>query len=111
MGAVLEPTGFSGGTRHLLSAGETSSSRPLTVVPNMLFCGREKGEPMPRTLTLTALIVASLTAGSVKMQERPNFDGAWVMDMTRSESTAQAADAAPRTPVRLHITSSPAAVN
>lgn len=36
-------------------------------------------------------------------QERTAFNGTWVMDMTRSESAAQAPDAAPKTPVRIGI--------
>ena len=67
---------------------------------------------MPRTLILilSAAIIASFNAGLAVAQGRPNFDGPWIMDMTRSESAAQAADAAPRTPVLLAITSSPASV-
>src|SRR5258706_3799545 len=65
---------------------------------------------MPRTLILSALLVASWDVGWAVAQGRPNFSGSWVMDMTRSESAAQAADAAPRTPVRLAITSSAASV-
>jgi hypothetical protein len=65
---------------------------------------------MPRTLLLSALMVASFNAGLAVGQERPNFDGPWTMDMTRSESAAQAVDATPRTPVRLAITSSPGSI-
>jgi hypothetical protein len=65
---------------------------------------------MPRIFILSALMIASFNAGLAVGQERPNFDGPWVMDMTRSESAAQAADAAPRTPVKIAITSSPASV-
>jgi hypothetical protein len=66
---------------------------------------------MPRTSLLSALIVvASFNAGLAMAGDRPDFNGAWVMDMTRSESAAQAADAAPRTPVKLAIESSPASL-
>lgn len=65
---------------------------------------------MPRTLILSALMVASFNAGLAVAEERPNFNGSWVMDMTRSESAAQAADAAPRTPVKMAITAAPNAL-
>jgi hypothetical protein len=65
---------------------------------------------MPRTWILGAMLITSLDAGWAVAQERPNFNGTWVMDMTRSESAAQAADAAPRTPIRVAITSSPTSV-
>jgi hypothetical protein len=55
-------------------------------------------------------MIATFNAGLAVGQQRPNFDGPWIMDMTRSESAAQAADATPRTPVQLAITSSPASV-
>jgi hypothetical protein len=66
---------------------------------------------MPRTLILSALMVVSFNAGLAVAEERPNFNGSWVMDMTRSESAAQAADAAPRTPVKVAITASPTALS
>jgi hypothetical protein len=65
---------------------------------------------MTRTFILSALLVATVNAGAAVAQERPKFDGPWVMDMTRSESAAQAADAAPRTPVHMAITATPSAV-
>jgi hypothetical protein len=43
-------------------------------------------------------------------QEGANFSGTWVMDMTRSESAAQASTDSPRIPVRLEITHSPSSV-
>jgi hypothetical protein len=76
----------------------------------MLIRVREEEALMRHTLLLSALMVLSFNAGWAVAQEKPNFNGAWVMDMTRSESAAQATDAAPRTPVKLDITSSPAAL-
>src|SRR4051812_41294733 len=77
------------------------------MVPNMLLAPPELEDLMPRTLLLGALMLASINAGFAVAQDRPDFNGRWVMDMTRSESAAQAADAAPRTPVNLAIESSP----
>jgi hypothetical protein len=65
---------------------------------------------MPRPLILSAVMIATFSAGPVVAQERPNFDGPWVMDMTRSESAAQAADATPRTPVKVAIETSASSV-
>jgi hypothetical protein len=65
---------------------------------------------MTRTMIFSALLTASMSAAPALAQQKPNFDGAWVMDMTRSESAAQAANAAPRTPIHMTITSSPSSV-
>ena len=46
-------------------------------------------------LMLTALMLGPVNIDLALAQERQNFSGSWVMDMTRSESAAQAADAIP----------------
>ena len=58
-------------------------------------------------MTRTMLLSVALASGMELLahaQERAPFNGTWVMDMTRSESAAQAVDAAPKTPVRISIT-------
>jgi hypothetical protein len=61
-------------------------------------------------MILSAVLTASMSAATATAQQKPNFDGSWVMDMSRSESAAQAANAAPRTPIHTAITSSPSSV-
>ena len=50
--------------------------------------------------TVFALLTSVATAVA---QERPDVSGTWQMDMTRSESAAQRADASPSRPVRVVI--------
>jgi hypothetical protein len=50
------------------------------------------------TFVLTCAALATPFA-----QNHPDFSGTWVMDMSRSETAAQGADATPRTPVTLVI--------
>jgi hypothetical protein len=64
-------------------------------------------------MTRTMLLSVALASGIellANAQERPAFNGTWVMDMTRSESAAQAPDAAPKTPVSIGITQRPDAL-
>jgi hypothetical protein len=51
--------------------------------------------------SLLALTLA--TAPLAQAQTRPTFTGDWTMDMTRSQTAAQRADASPRTPVKITI--------
>ena len=64
---------------------------------------------MARTVQGTVLLL-SLGLAAAAAQERPNFTGEWVMDMTRSESAAQGPDVSPRRPVRMDITHTPTAL-
>jgi hypothetical protein len=50
-------------------------------------------------VVLTVLSTVATAAG----QDRPDFTGTWHMDMTRSESVAQRADASPSGPVTVVI--------
>jgi hypothetical protein len=40
-------------------------------------------------------------------QERPNFTGTWLMDMARSESSAQQSDSSPRKPITVVVVQRP----
>jgi hypothetical protein len=57
---------------------------------------------MLRTCSI-AVGLALLIGGSATAQRRPDFSGTWVMDLSRSESAAQAADASLKQPVTLVI--------
>jgi hypothetical protein len=61
---------------------------------------------MPRILP-SAAAALMLVAGNALAQERPNFTGTWLMDMTRSESPAQQSDSSPRKPVTLVVAQRP----
>ena len=52
---------------------------------------------MQRLLVLLLLI--GLVSASSAAQETTDFTGSWLMDLSRSESAAQGADASPRMPV------------
>jgi hypothetical protein len=56
---------------------------------------------------MSVAAAALLSSGVANGQERADFAGTWVMDMTRSESAAQRADASPRTPVTIVIAQTP----
>lgn len=58
----------------------------------------------------TVALGLAVSHTTVNAQQRPDLSGTWMMDATRSESLAQAADASPREPVRLVITQSPSSV-
>ena len=59
---------------------------------------------MPRILLS---VVGVLFSSTLLAQQRPDFSGTWVMDMTRSGSAAQGAYVSPRTPVTLVIVQTP----
>src|SRR5229473_1675603 len=65
---------------------------------------------MARRILAAAAVVVVGIGLCAQAQEGANFSGTWVMDMTRSESAAQASNDSPRIPVRLEITHSPSAV-
>src|SRR5262245_48929326 len=54
-------------------------------------------------IALFALALAGAPA-LASAQARPSFSGTWTMDMTRSQTAAQRADASPVTPVQVTIT-------
>lgn len=58
---------------------------------------------MPRTLRFALWALTLATAPLAHAQTRPTFSGSWTMDMTRSQTAAQRADASPRTPVKITI--------
>src|SRR5262245_32422171 len=64
---------------------------------------------MTRKTFAVAAVVVGVGLGA-QAQEGANFSGTWVMDMTRSESAAQASNDSPRVPVRLEISHSPTSV-
>ena len=64
---------------------------------------------MTRRILAAAAVVVGIGL-CAQAQEGANFSGTWVMDMTRSESAAQASTDSPRIPVRLEITNSPSSV-
>jgi hypothetical protein len=64
---------------------------------------------MRRRILAAAAIVVGVGL-SAWAQEGANFSGKWVMDMTRSESAAQASNDSPKSPVRLEITHMPSSV-
>ena len=64
---------------------------------------------MQRILVLLLLI--GLVSASSAAQETPDFTGSWLMDVSRSESAAQGANASPRMPVKLIIVQTPAQLN
>lgn len=64
---------------------------------------------MIRTTLAAAAIVVGVGLGA-RAQEGANFSGVWVMDMTRSESAAQATSDSPKSPIRLEITHAPGSV-
>jgi hypothetical protein len=66
---------------------------------------------MPRTLQCVLVGLLLTSPAMVSAQGSPDFTGTWVMDMTRSESAAQRADASPRTPVQLVIAQEPGEVS
>jgi hypothetical protein len=55
----------------------------------------------------SAAVMALLSSGAAMGQDKPDFTGTWRMDMTRSESAAQSADASPKTPVTVIIVQTP----
>jgi hypothetical protein len=57
-----------------------------------------------------SIIAWLLVAGTAYAQPRPDFSGTWVMDKTRSESAAQAADVAKAVPTTLVISHTPEAL-
>jgi hypothetical protein len=93
--------------RAVLFAAHRYSS--FTLASRVLAMRAMKGGRMPRSFTLavaaTILVIGVAALGS---QAHPGFDGAWLMDLTRSESAAQGADASPRQHVRLDIAQRPA---
>ena len=52
---------------------------------------------------LAAVLTLLSSAATVAAQNGPDFTGTWQMDMTRSESVAQRADASPSGPVTVQI--------
>ncbi|MGE3507824.1 MAG: hypothetical protein AB7N65_02960 [Vicinamibacterales bacterium] len=54
-------------------------------------------------LPLTAIVGLLLFPSGSSAQSERDFSGTWLMDPSRSESVAQAAEASPREPVRLVI--------
>jgi hypothetical protein len=52
---------------------------------------------------LTTAVVAMLSGSALPAQDRPDFTGTWLMDMSRSESVAQQADASPSMPTTVRI--------
>src|SRR5262245_36854120 len=63
------------------------------------------------TLPLSAAVLFVLVNGGAQAQQKPDFNGTWTMDMSRSESAAQGTDVSPRTPVKLIVRQSPADFN
>jgi hypothetical protein len=61
-------------------------------------------------IALSAAVLILLVNGAAQAQQKPDFTGTWTMDMSRSESAAQGTDVSPRTPVKLILRQSPAAV-
>lgn len=58
---------------------------------------------MPRVMCFASLVALMLTAAPHAAQEAQRFTGTWTMDMTRSETAAQGADASPRLPITITI--------
>ena len=85
----------------------THYSELKTAVSGTRSAERTGGRTMMKgTLLSTVATVAFIFGTAIVGQERADFSGTWVMDMSRSETPAQAADASPRKPVRLLISSS-----
>lgn len=61
------------------------------------------------TVSLSAAVLFLLVNGAAQAQQKPDFNGTWTMDMSRSESAAQGTDVSPRQPVKLVLRQSPAA--
>jgi hypothetical protein len=58
-------------------------------------------------LPLSVLVISLLGYGTATGQERPDFTGTWVMDVSRSETAGQAPEVVRRTPMTLIIAQSP----
>jgi hypothetical protein len=63
------------------------------------------------TVSLSAAVLFLLANGAAQAQQKPDFNGTWTMDMSRSESAAQGTDVSPRRPVKLVLRQSPADFN
>jgi hypothetical protein len=69
---------------------------------------RMEGAAMKRLALLLKVVGLSLAVNGLAYgQSRPDFSGEWQMDMSRSGSVAQRADASPTTPVRVTIEQTP----
>ena len=55
------------------------------------------------TCTISTAVLILLTNGVAHAQQKPDFNGTWKMDMSRSESAAQGTDVSPRAPVLLVV--------
>ena len=62
------------------------------------------------TLPISAAVLF-LLANVAHGQQKPDFTGTWIMDMSRSESAAQGTDVSPKRPVKLIVRQSPADFN
>jgi hypothetical protein len=63
------------------------------------------------TLPISAAVFLLLANGAAHAQQKPDFTGTWIMDMSRSESAAQGTDVSPQRPVKLIVRQSPADFN
>ena len=60
---------------------------------------------------LAQLLLIGLFSASSAAQETTDFTGSWLMDLSRSESAAQGADASRGMPVKLIIVQTPTQLN